>query len=109
VVQFGNGEILADGSIGNSQELIGFSRDIGKVKKAIEDVDFPKGNHHHGPGGQGKPGQGPWELHAGCGFSRAWVRAVPGAGVLRGGTPALPSGVRGAAPTRSSARRGLRE
>ena len=43
MVQFGNGEILADGSIGNSEELIGFSRDIGKVKKAIEDVNFLKG------------------------------------------------------------------
>ena len=43
VVQFGNGEILADGSIGNSKELIGLSSDIGKVKKTIEDVNFLQG------------------------------------------------------------------
>ena len=40
MVQVGNGEILADGSIGNSKELIGLSSDIGKVKKTIEDVNF---------------------------------------------------------------------
>ena len=57
MVQFGNGEILADGRIGNSKELIGLSSDIGKVMKTIEDVNFLKGNHQHGPGGQGNPGQ----------------------------------------------------
>ena len=43
MVQFGNGEILADGRIGNSKELIGLSSDIGKVMKTIEDVNFLKG------------------------------------------------------------------
>merc|ERR1719443_2343537 len=43
VVQFGNGEILADGSIANADEIIGLTSDITKVKRSILGMTFKKG------------------------------------------------------------------
>merc|ERR1719482_705524 len=43
VVQFGNGEIMPDGSIANALEISGLSNDLTKVKAAIEGMSFQKG------------------------------------------------------------------
>jgi len=43
VVQFGNGEILPDGSIQDAKEIIGLTKDMGKVKAAIQEMSFLKG------------------------------------------------------------------
>jgi len=43
VVQFGNGEILADGSIARAETVIGMTSDMAKVKAAIEGITFKKG------------------------------------------------------------------
>merc|ERR1719460_3631419 len=43
VVQFGNGEIEKDGSVAGAVEVLGLTSDMGKVKKAIEGMNFLKG------------------------------------------------------------------
>ena len=43
VVQFGNGEIMADGSIAPAKEIIALSSDVAKVKTAIEGIEWLKG------------------------------------------------------------------
>jgi len=43
VVQFGNGEIMEDGTIAKAKQIIGLTNDIKKVQKAIEGMEFLKG------------------------------------------------------------------
>merc|ERR1719353_2623843 len=43
VVQFGNGEILDDGSISSAKPIIPLTSEIAKVKAAIEGLEYMKG------------------------------------------------------------------
>merc|ERR1719353_2470675 len=43
VVQFGNGEILDDGSVSKAKPIISLTSEIGKVKQAIEGLQYMKG------------------------------------------------------------------
>merc|ERR1719353_1189625 len=43
VVQFGNGDILDDGSVSKAKPIIPLTGDIGKVKQAIEGLEYMKG------------------------------------------------------------------
>merc|ERR1719161_2627710 len=43
VVQFGNGEILDDGSVSKAKPIISLTTEIGKVKQAIEGLEYMKG------------------------------------------------------------------
>merc|ERR1719440_239500 len=43
VVQFGNGEIMEDGSIASAKDIISLTSDIAKVKAAIEGIEYMKG------------------------------------------------------------------
>merc|ERR1719353_2829244 len=43
VVQFGNGEILDDGSVSKAKPIISLTSEIGKVKQAIEGLEYMKG------------------------------------------------------------------